>query len=366
MKDDLQEIFKLAARYFYGKYRKEGGTQERLAQKLGVTQSYVSSVITGTKSASLDLQSHIAHILSDRQFEEFLAIGRRIKNGLDPEIHHAKKVSDSVESLISRLSYYVVDHKRIEGELLKMRDFYEMIVENIQAGVVVFDSNNDITYLNRYMEKLIGLEGEKFIGTNYFEKNEHLPDRNLDTLLVYYMKARNSQKPVFYENICVSAIGGNDMWLTGWMIPLKKENCYNGMVLTARDMTRLHKLNQALLATTEYIPHAVAIALQDHENGPVTRFYFNRAGIEIFGLIPHEIIDDEIQVGMPTIAEKLENGAEWLAFATQNFSDTEYATMEIIFKNGRKYTWESQALRHNDGNYCGRFVTIKERKEEED
>jgi PAS domain S-box-containing protein len=366
MKDDLQEIFKLAAQYYYKKYRKEGGNQDRLAKKLGVTQSYVSSVITGTKSASLDLQSQIGRTLSGRQFEEFLAIGRRIKNGLDPEIHDAKKVSDSVESLISRLSYYVVDHKRIEGKLIKMRDFYEMIVENIQAGVIVFDANDDITFLNRDMEKIIGEERGKFIGTNYFERNEHLPDRNIDALLVYYMKARNIQKPVFYENICVTASGGNDIWLTGWMIPLKKENRYDGMILTARDMTRLQKLNQSLLATTEYIPHAVAIALQDHENSPVTSFHFNRAGMEIFGLAPHEEIDDDIQVAMPAIAEKLENGAEWLAFATQNLSGAEFAAMEIIVKGGRKFTWESKALRYSNGNYCGRYVSIKEKKEEGD
>ena len=125
MKDDLQEVFKLAARYFFKKYREKGGTQGRLAEKLGVTQSYVSSVMTGNKSASLDLQSQIAHILSGKQYEQFLVIGRRIKNGLDPEFDDVKKVDDSVESLIARLSYYVVDHQRIEGELVTKKNFYE-------------------------------------------------------------------------------------------------------------------------------------------------------------------------------------------------------------------------------------------------
>jgi hypothetical protein len=34
--------------------------------------------------------------------------------------------------------------------------------------------------------------------------------------------------------------------------------------------------------------------------------------------------------------------------------------MEIIFKNGRKFTWDSRALRDDDENYCGRYVTVKE------
>ena len=182
MKDDMQVVFKLAAWYFLKKYREKGGTQARLAKKLGVTQSYVSSVITGSKSASLELQSRIAHILSGKKNEEFLTIGRRIKNGLDPEIHDVKEVKDSVESLIARLSHYVVDHQRIEGELMNMRDFYEKIVENLQSGVIVSDANDAITYLNRFMEKLIGVEAEKIIGTNQLVKNERFPDRNPDAL----------------------------------------------------------------------------------------------------------------------------------------------------------------------------------------
>jgi predicted transcriptional regulator len=66
MKDDLQVIFKLAARYYFKKYRERGGNQGRLAEKLGVTQSYVSSVITGKKSASLELQGQIAERLMNR------------------------------------------------------------------------------------------------------------------------------------------------------------------------------------------------------------------------------------------------------------------------------------------------------------
>jgi PAS domain S-box-containing protein len=378
MKDDLQEIFKLAARYYYKKYRKKGGTQDRLAKKLGVTQSYVSSVITGTKSASLDLQSQIAHTLSDKQFEEFLAIGRRIKNGLDPEIHDTKEDDDSVESLITRLSHYVVDHQRIEGELVKMRDFYETIVESLQSGVIVLDANNSITYMNSYMEKLIkkflgdssyfiGVDAKKIIGLNYFARSERLPVRNVDALLLYYNQARTTREPVHYDDVIVTTSGGHDLWLTGWMIPLKKENnSYGGMVITSQDVTRLKKLNQSLLATTEYIPHPVSIALQDYENGPVTSFHFNKAGMEVFGIEQNEISKGDIEIALQRIVDKLENGEEWLAFARKNFGGVKFASMEILVKDGRKFTWESHSLRDINGNYCGRYVIIKQKRERKD
>jgi PAS domain S-box-containing protein len=360
MKDDLQGIFKLAARYYFKKYRDKGGNQGKLADKLGVTQSYVSSVITGKKSASLELQGQIAHLLSGKQYEEFLAIGRRIKNNLDPEFDDTKEVNDSIELLIARLSHYVVDHQRIEEELVTTKNFYETVVENLQSGVVVSDANDNITYLNEFMAKLIGVEADRIIGTNQLVQNERFPDRNLNALMIYYREAKTILEPVFYENICVTTSGGNELWLTGWMIPLIKENRYDGMICTIRDMTRLQKLNQSLLATIEYAPYPVGIALQDHEKGPPTSFHLNKAALELLEIEQFSFSQKEIRVSMQKTADKMENGEEWLVQTARNFKGTEHSTMEIIFKDGRRFTWDSRALRDADGNYCGRYVTIKE------
>ena len=362
MKDDLQEVFKLAARYFFKKYRDKGGTQGRLAKKLGVTQSYVSSVMTGNKSASLDLQSQIAHVLSGKQYEEFLTIGRRIKNGLDPEFDDVKKVDDSVESLIARLSYYVVDHQRIEGELVTKKNFYETVVESLQSGVIVSDTNDDITYLNDYMAKLIGVEAEKIIGTNQLVKNERFPDRNLDALMAYYREAKDALEPVFYENVLVSTSGGNDLWLTGWMIPLQKENRYDGMIITIRDMTRLQRMNQSMLATLEYADCPVSVALQENEGGPVSSFHMNKKCQELMGIDQYGLSVDKVSIkkAMLVSASLMENGEEWLVFTSKNFKGRDFAEMEISMKDGRKFTWESKALRDQENIYHGRIVHIKE------
>jgi PAS domain S-box-containing protein len=360
MKGDLQEIFRLASNYFFKKFRENGGTQRRLAMKLGVSQSYISSVLSGTRTASLELQSQIADFLYGGPYEEFLAIGRRIRNGLDPELHIEKEIDDSVESLIARLSHYVIDRKRIEGELVNMRDFYEKIVENLQSGVVVSDARDNITYINKFMEKLIGVEADRIIGTNQLVKDDRFPDRNLNALMIFYQEARNSLEPVFYENVFVITSGGNRKLLSGWMIPLQKEGAYDGMVCTIRDITRLQKLSQSLLATIEYIAHPVGLALQDYEKGPVTSFYMNWAAMQLFRIEQHSLTSEDIRVSMRKIAQMLENGEEWLMQTAINLKGIEYNAMEIIFKNGRKFTWDSRALRDDDENYCGRYVTVKE------
>jgi PAS domain S-box-containing protein len=364
MKDELQEVFKLAARYFLKKYREKGGTQGRLAEKLGVTQSYVSSVITGSKSASLVLQGQIAHILSGKKYEEFLAIGRRIKNGLDPELHIKKEAEDSVESLIARLTHYVVDHQRIEGELVARKNFYETVVENLQSGVMVNDQQDTIHYVNSYMAKIIGRPVDDIIGTNTLIKSEKFPERQIDKFVSFYTKAKETLEPVFYEDIQVVSSGGMEIVITGWIIPILKNNQFDGMIITVRDMTRLQRMNQSMLATLEYADCPVALALQEYEGGPVSSFHMNKEcqklmGIDQYGL---SVDKDSIKKAMLVSASLMENGEEWLVFTSKNFKGRDFAEMEIRMKDGRKFSWESKALRDQENLYHGRIVHIKEIK----
>jgi PAS domain S-box-containing protein len=360
MKDDVHEVFRLATGHFFRKYRKKGGTQRRLAQELGVSQSYISSVLSGARTGSLEMQSRIAHILSGMQYEEYLATGRRIKNGLDPEICDAIEADDSIDSLITRLSHYVIDHKRIEDELTGMRDFYEKIVEKLQSGVIVFDGKDDITYMNKFMEKVIGVEANRIICINQQVRSERFPDLDLDEMMVYYQEAKDTREPVYYENVFVITSEGNKKLLSGWMIPLQKAERYDGMIITLRDATGLQKVNQSLLATIEYIPHPVGLALQDYEKGPVTAYYMNSEARKLFRIEEPALTHKDIRVLMHNVAKLMQNGQEWLMHTTMNFKGVEHSTMEIFFKDGRKFIWDSRALRDDEGSYCGRYVTIKE------
>ena len=193
-----------------------------------------------------------------------------------------------------------------------MRDFYKKIVEGLQSGVVVSDSNDNIIYLSRFMKKIIGVEAEKIIGTNQLVKDGRSPDRNLNALMVFYKEARNSLEPVFYENVFVVTSGGNNKLLSGWMIPLKKGDNYEGMICTMRDITRLQKMSQALLATIEYVREPVGLVLQDYEKGPVTSYHVNKAARDLFNIEQHSMTHEDIKISMYKAAEMLENGEEWL------------------------------------------------------
>ena len=364
MNDDLHEIFKLAAKYHFKKYRDKGGNQKGLAKKLGVTQSYVSSVLSGTKTASLELQSQIVNILYGGPYEEFLVIGRRIKSGLAPELHVKKEAAGSVESLIAQLTHYVMDHKRIEEELVDTKKFYEEIVENLQSGVIVSDTNDDITYLNSYMEDLIGVVAEKIIGTNQLAKDERFPKRKLDALVEYYTEAKENLEPVFYENILVTTSGDNDLWISGWIIPLKRKNRYDGMIVTIRNMTKNHKMAHGLLATLENIPAGVAIVLQEKEGAEPFNFYINRVGRKMTGVTQtYGFTFGELKRAIDTFCQIIaEDAAEKFASSCYDSfaGHKEEIVMEFDLKGGRRYHWVNQALRDEKGKYLGRMGKLTE------
>jgi PAS domain S-box-containing protein len=174
MKNDLGEIFLLALNYFYKKYKAKGGTQNKMADRLGITQSYISAVLNGSKTASLELQNQLANILYG-PYEEFLVIGRRIKNGLDPELFIQDDKEEGVETLIAKLSHYVVDHQRIEKDLVQSREKFQDII--LTSSDMIFEMDRDLkfTFLAGKVEEVTGRNVEEMLGKNpldFLDENE--------------------------------------------------------------------------------------------------------------------------------------------------------------------------------------------------
>ena len=175
----------------------------------------------------------------------------------------------------------------------------------------------------------------------------------------YYKRAKKILEPVFYENIFITTSGGNDLWLTGWMIPVKRMNQYTGMIVTIRNMTQTQRLSQSLIATLEYAGCPVAIALQEKEGGPVTSYHMNKEGKELMGIPQYEIEYGNIKESNHIFANRMKNGDEWLEFIKKNFKGREFAEMTIKMKDGREFIWESKSLRGQKKEYYGRIAHLK-------
>jgi len=186
MMNDLGEIFVLALNYFFKKYKAKGGTQKRMADRLGITQSYISAVLNGSKTASLELQNQLANILYG-PYEEFLTIGRRIKNGLDPELVMRDDMEEGVEALIAKLSHYVVDHQRIEKDLVESREKFQDIILTSSDMIFEMDSALKFTFLAGKVEEITGRNAEEILGNpphDFLDENEKTRIKELEEVSI--------------------------------------------------------------------------------------------------------------------------------------------------------------------------------------
>ncbi len=160
-----KDLFLAAAKHFYKAYKKKGGTQQRLADRLGVTQSYLSSILNGARTASFELQVQIANRLYG-PYDKFLAAGRNILKGGDPEKPEAE---NDVENLLTRLSYHIVQKKIIEEQLQTNEQRFADIV--LASGDLIFELDRDLTftYLSGDAEKILGSPEKEVLGKSIYD-----------------------------------------------------------------------------------------------------------------------------------------------------------------------------------------------------
>ncbi len=72
------------------------------------------------------------------------------------------------KQLLSRSIKYSIERKNIEIELRKSEEKYKEMVEKIQTGLFVIDSNNKITYINNQMAGMLGYTIEDMINQDVF------------------------------------------------------------------------------------------------------------------------------------------------------------------------------------------------------
>lgn len=364
MKDEILELFRLASKFFFKKYKETGGSQSQLAEEFGVTQSYLSSVMNGSRSASFELYNRIAERLYG-PLDKFINAGRRIQDGLDPLADEGTDAEDSVEKLIAQLTYYVMDYKRLQKELSKQKLFYETIIENLQSGVTVTDKNNKVVYINRYMEKMIGLKASKIVGTTPFISNDVFLELDMSHLNREYQIALMKLQPVFYEQIPIKSTTGQIFYTSGWLIPLLKEKEFDGMICTLRDTTPTQNLVDILNESLEEFSDGIAVIQQDSKSS-VPRIYFaNKTFHDIFGLADVNPRPDSVPFleMVEMMKRKMKNAPEWEELENEALLGTRDEVKCLVRMNsGEEYQWTSKPLINDQLRHIGRFATVKKAK----
>lgn len=166
--DSFNEIFKLAAKYYYNEFKKEGGSQEELAKKLNITKTYFSSVINGSRPPSMSLMKQIAFTLSKKPLDEFLAVGRRLKSGTPPTQEEPITPDDSPEALLAKLTHFIVDHQRIEKKLEDKQWLLEQALNMADCGIVIVSTDRKVLAYNTKYKEIFGYP-EEILATRNIE-----------------------------------------------------------------------------------------------------------------------------------------------------------------------------------------------------
>ena len=359
MKSELQELFQLAVKYFLKKYKKKGGAQSKLAEELGVTQSYLSSVTTGSRTASLDLYTKIAEKLYG-PLDKFLAVGRRIKEGREPLEQDEKLPEDSVEHLIARLTYFVMDHQRIEKELTELKQFYENIVENQQSGILVMDKDHRVIYVNKHMQRISGITTEVILGTTPYQAGTQIPKLDISAFVERYNEAFKQRQSLSFRNIRTKMPNGEVLYISGWFTPIFKDGAYDGMICSVYDTTNSHILRKLLINTMNFSSHAIGVAQHFSPGQDPKVYYMNKKFSKIFGLEGIDPTTTPFAEVHRIMAANMKNSKKWLDHVKKSIASKTDTKITITMKNNKKYQWGGNPLIDDEGRYWGRIAIVDE------
>ena len=305
------------------------------------------------------MQNQIANILHG-PFEEFLAVGRRIQNKLDPEVNEEPEPGEGVEKLMARLTHYVMDHQRIEKELVDTKKFYEEIVQNLQSGVLVTDKDDQIFFANQSMFNIAGIPPEMLLGINIINGKNVFPEADLTEFAEKHILAKISLTPLFYENIKVITPSGRKAYQSGWFIPKVNNGQYNGMTCTIRDTTKSQELSMLLKITLDNSQYAIGITKQAELGVYANTYFTNKNMRQLFAQEDTEYTEISIQESLKNCGKFIVNKKEWREFLRENFKKGTNDSIIIKHSNGKQYKWASENLLDNDDRPWGRIAIVKE------
>ncbi|MCK4566802.1 MAG: PAS domain S-box protein, partial [Candidatus Thorarchaeota archaeon] len=119
-------------------------------------------------------------------------------------------------------------------KLEETKEFYKSILNKIANGVIVHDRNDNITYINKAGLELTGQSEEKVLGINILTG---FPKESFKNARQLYLNAKMNLEPQRFDSVTITSPTGQHFHQSGWLIPMFKENQYDGMIVTIEDIT---------------------------------------------------------------------------------------------------------------------------------
>lgn len=362
MNKNINALFQLAAKYFYQKSREEGYSLDDLAEKIGITSTYLSAVINGSRIGSLDLQNRIALVFYG-PYDKFMAVGRRIQEGKEPLENGAGEKKDSVEKVLAQLTHLVMDHKRIAEELkaadLKFKDI------SITSGDIIFELNADfrVTFLSGKIMEIVGVPEKDLLGKNIFKFFSESEWKRLvpliddavhnNTIIDTVIEVDKNGRSFYRHCIAKPVFEG-------------KNKEFSGFRGTYRDITSTKRLEQNLLDEVSLFQAAIdsvaesAILITDKYNRVVR---WNEAYQKMMDFPRTMIEKEKISHNFAFLMPQLKNPEGFRKGIVEVFSSREETVHYFEMKDGKTIKRRAVPV-YREGIFAGRVTFFSDVTEE--
>ncbi len=148
------------------------------------------------------------------------------------------KMTQDLKTGKAQLEQINLNLKETNLELEQRRNYMEIILKNVAAGVISLDSEGKITIINKSVGKILGLEVESVLNKNY---RDILPPEYLQKVEDLLQEVDRNSSLTFEKEIELPLPSGT-IDLHTHITPLKDENGkYLGLVIVIEDVTELQK-----------------------------------------------------------------------------------------------------------------------------
>ena len=165
---------------------------------------------------------------------------------------------DDKPIVLNGINIDITDRKKVEMNLVELHQFNSQIINNIQEGIIVYDSNLRHTVFNPFMEKLSGIPASKVLGKYPTEVFPFLEEVGVIKNLKRALNGENIDGIDFPFNLQDSKKSG---WASDKNVPLRNvKGEIIGVIGTIQDITKRKTLEESLKSINERFVLAITAA----------------------------------------------------------------------------------------------------------
>lgn len=155
----------------------------------------------------------------------------------------ATKINWGNEPAILVFVMDITNRKQIEGALVKSEKMYRGLIESMKEGLIVFDDEERVTFVNSEFCNLLELRKQDIIG----ERAEKIFDKEKYVDLVRSRKSNNEKTDRLKKEVEISTASGEKTILVSPTLIYDDSGNYNGNFTLVNDLTEFKHLQEKIM-----------------------------------------------------------------------------------------------------------------------